>query len=253
MSEPKKPENPPVRSAIILAAGRGSRLGGEEAGMCKALLDVGGETILRYQVRRLRECGVVRLAVVTGFLAEAVREHLAGETITWFHNPDYATTNSLHSLLLARDHAIAGTLVLNCDVIFHADLLRRLLADPGPNAILVDFESELGDEEMKVRVTDGLVTAISKDIPGEPGMGENLGIIRIGARDSAAFFACAEGIIKAGEARAWAPHCIQRLVGRVPFRAVPTGGLPWTEIDFPEDLAHARRNIHPLCADLTRN
>lgn len=246
------PEKPPVRSAIILAAGRGSRLGGNEAGMSKALLDVGGETIIRYQMRRLRECGVDRLAVVTGFLSEAVREHLSGEGVTWFHNEDYATTNSLHSLLLARQHAIAGTLVLNSDVIFHADLLRRLLSDPGPNAILVDFESELGDEEMKVKVRDGVVSAISKELPAEPGMGENLGIIRIGERDAPAFFACAEGIIKAGEARAWAPHCIHRLVGRVAFRAVPVAGLPWTEIDFPEDLAHARNEVHPLCVDGAR-
>ncbi len=87
-------DKPPVRSAIILAAGRGSRLGGDEAGMSKALLDVGGETIIRYQVRRLRECGVDRLAVVTGFLAEAVRGHLAGEDIAWFHNEEFSTTNS---------------------------------------------------------------------------------------------------------------------------------------------------------------
>ncbi len=134
-------------------------------------------------------------------------------------------------------------------MIFHPRLLRRLLDDPGPNAILVDFDSSLGEEEMKVKVRDGLVAAISKEIACEPGMGENLGIIRIGPRDSAAFFACAEGIIKSGESRAWAPHCIHRLVGRIPFRAVPVEGLPWTEIDFPEDLERARRDVHPLCAD----
>lgn len=241
--------NTPIRHAIILAAGRGSRLGGEAEGASKALIDVGGETIIRFQIRQLRAAGIDDLTVVTGFKVDEVREHLAGEEIEFIHNPEYATTNSLHSLSLARERALGGTLVLNSDVLFHPECLRRLLAQDWQNAILVDFESELSDEEMKVRVdANNVVTAISKELTPEPGMGENLGIIRMGAEGARAFFDCAADLIATGEKRAWAPHCIQLLIGKTPFHAVAVNGLPWTEIDFPADLVYAREEIHPKCA-----
>lgn len=236
-----------IENAIILAAGRGSRLGQGEAGSSKALIRLGEETIIDYQIRALETVGIMNIAVVTGFKAEEVRTHLEGHNAVTYHNDIYAETNSLYSLCLAEETARKGALVLNSDVLFHPALLDKIVNDEAPDAILVDFDNELADEEMKVVVDHGIVNAIAKDLPVRPGMGENVGIIKLSAEGAEPFFRESRRYIDEGQVKAWAPRAIHLLVGRRPFKAIPVDGIPWTEIDFPEDLVHARENVYPLC------
>lgn len=239
--------NDPIRHAIILAAGRGVRMGAETVAIPKALLDLGGQSFIQHQVASLHRAGIEDITVVTGYGEDVLRRHLASESIRFVVNDVYETTNSLYSLSLAREVLLGGSLVLNSDVLFHFDLLKRLLDDPSPDAILVDFDRTLGDEEMKVRVEDGIVAEISKTIPALPGMGENVGIIKISKAAAPHFLARADELFASGKRNAWAPHCIHLLVGQVPFRAIPVAGTPWTEADSPDDLAHAREVIFPMC------
>ncbi|CAN5328566.1 NTP transferase domain-containing protein [soil metagenome] len=234
-----------IDSAIILAAGRGSRLSEHGETHAKAMIELVGETIIQYQIRALHAAGISRIVVVTGFKAAELKAHLP-EGVETINNKDFATTNSLYSLMLAKDVLRDGSLVLNSDVIFHFDLLMKLLNSAAPSGILVDYERALADEEMKVVVARNVVKQISKALVPAPGMGENVGIIKVARRHAEEFIAAAQDQLREG-VMAWAPAVIDRLVGTVPFHATPVGGLPWTEIDFPVDLSHARLNIYPLC------
>ncbi len=239
--------------ALILAAGRGLRMGTTTDVLPKCLLSLGPETILRFQLRALQWAGVRDVAVVTGFYAEKVRAGTAGFRVQFYHNAEYDVTNSLYSFYCAREFAREGTLVLNSDVVFHPALLRLLIESDSPNALLYEPRSDMGDEEMKIALDGcGTVARISKSLAPDEAVGENLGLVKFGPATADAAFDILAQQQPERFRRLWLPECINHLVGRHPFRAIPIGGLPWTEIDFPDDLDRARDVIYPKCAEALR-
>src|SRR5688572_7085113 len=153
--------------AIILAAGKGTRLDGA-AVKPKCLVDVGGATLLQRQIEALRGApNIKRIVVVVGFGADSIREE-CGEEIGFVENIHFAETSSLYSLWLAREHLTDGFVVLNSDVLFHPQMLQNLLESSRDDALLIskteDATAPLGDEEMKVKLREELVVDISKDM-----------------------------------------------------------------------------------------
>ncbi|MBN1868493.1 phosphocholine cytidylyltransferase family protein [Candidatus Sumerlaeota bacterium] len=233
--------------AVILAAGQGKRLLPLTDNRPKCLLPLGESTFIEFQLDSLRRAGVGEVAIVTGYCADQVRGH-CGSSCTYFQNNEFDSTNSLYSFMLAAEFAREGCLVLNSDVVFHPEILRRLLDAPTGNTLLVDFAATLAEEEMKV-VCDGQsrITAISKSIPAAEADGENLGMIRMDATGAQAVLGAAHEAARAGERRLWAPQGVARVLDTVPFYALGIEGLPWTEVDFPDDLTHAQEDVYPLC------
>src|SRR5215208_5328158 len=137
--------------AIILAAGKGTRLNGVDL-KPKCLFEVGGRTLIDRQVSALAEAQINEVVLVLGFEAERIRR-LCRPTTSFVINSRFEETSSLYSLWLAREHLLDGFVVLNCDVLFHPQLLSRLLSSPFEDALLVDpidkNNNHLGDEEMK--------------------------------------------------------------------------------------------------------
>ncbi len=107
--------------AIILAAGKGTRLDGT-AVKPKCLVEIGGLTLLQRQVESLRELNIERIVLVIGFGAESIRKECDSD-ISFVENIHFAQTSSLYSLWLAREHLAEGFVVLNSDVLFHPQLL----------------------------------------------------------------------------------------------------------------------------------
>ncbi|HWP35809.1 MAG TPA: NTP transferase domain-containing protein, partial [Thermodesulfobacteriota bacterium] len=211
----------------------------------KCLLPVGGRPIVLWQLEALAACGLDEVVIVTGHGAAEVRAACEGRA-RCVHNPDYDTTNSLYSLALA-EAAVAGRplVLLNGDVLFPPLLLRRLLAAPFPDGLLVDFGARLDAEAMKVQVRDGRVLAIDKGLPEREADGENVGLVKFSASGAAALFRAARALVAEGGAGAWAPAAYARLLRERPLGALATDGLPWIEIDYPEDLERAEREILP--------
>lgn len=233
--------------AIILAAGKGTRLDGT-AVKPKCLVEIGGFTLLHRQIETLRSLDVNKIVVVVGFGAESVREE-CGQGITFVENNRFAETSSLYSLWLAQQHLAEGFVVLNSDVLFHPQLLANLLESSRADALLIaDTEKEttpLGDEEMKVKVKEELVVDISKDMaPGEAD-GENVGIVKFSARGAKLLVECMNSLIANGAIKDWAPRAFLEFARRHPLHALSTRGLPWIEIDFPEDYSRAVEEVYP--------
>jgi choline kinase len=234
-------------TGIILAAGKGSRLNGSAADVPKCLVQVGGLTLVERQTRSLAAAGIDDIVVVIGCQAEHVRRSLP-RGVRFVENQRFAETNSLYSLWLARPHLAEGFVVLNCDVLFHPQLLRDLLTARYQDALLVaprEDDAPFGQEEMKVVVRAGRVVAISKALDPLEADGENLGIARFG-RDGAALVAdlLDEGVARGG-LREWVPRAFEEFARRRPLYAIGTRGLPWIEIDFPEDYRRAVAEVLP--------
>ena len=122
--------------AVILAAGRGGRLRDVTGTAPKCLARIGAATLIERQIEALRRAGVNDITVVAGHRLDQVRR-VCGAGVHIVHNARFAATNSLYSLWLARDLLGDGFIVLNCDVLFHQQLLDDLLTARYPDALLV--------------------------------------------------------------------------------------------------------------------
>ena len=240
--------------AIILAAGRGGRLRGIVGDRPKCLARVGEITLIERQIRTLRDAGIQKICVVAGFRAAQVAR-VCGPGIDILHNLRYASTNSLYSLWLARHLLGEGFVVLNCDVLFHPQLLADLLSAQYDDAILVGSRTEgqvYSDEEMKVCVRRGLVAAIDKSLDDADSDAENVGIAKFGAAGSAALVDIMNDIVAGGAVRNWLPRAFSVFSGIRPLNVVDSRGYPWIEIDFPEDYWRACSEVLPAIDTATQ-
>ena len=138
---------------------------------------------------------------------------------------------------------------MNCDVLFHPAMLMDLLTARHENALLVAYPEpdapEMGDEEMKVCVRRGLVVDIDKTLASHRTDGENVGIVKFSANGARELMPVLKEQVDSGRLSAWAPRAFGVFARRHPLYAIGTRGLPWTEIDTPEDYRHGREHVYP--------
>jgi L-glutamine-phosphate cytidylyltransferase len=234
--------------AIILAAGRGSRLENEAGNVPKCLAPMGATTLLERQIQSLNAAGIGDILVVTGYHAELVRQ-VCGDRARCLENTRHAETNSLYSLWLARDYLRDGFVVMNGDVLFHPRLLVELLSADCEDALLLSYcdpAAPLGDEEMKVVVRNGCVAEITKRMDGRLADGENVGVVKFGIAGARLLVEKLDALIASGAERDWAPRAFREFAQERPLYAVATRGLAWIEIDYPADYRRAVAEILPL-------
>jgi len=240
---------------IVLAAGRGSRLGGLGARTPKWLLPVGRRTLADRQLEGLARAdgAVASVRVVVGHAAEEIRGALAGrrEDVRVIVNPRFAELNNWWSLLLAlrglpEDEPVA---VLNGDLLADpaqvAAFLREAPAAEADGVLAVDLGKELTDESMKVWLTpDRTLARIGKE-PHADAAGEYIGMLLVRREALRRLRAELERFVGRPEA---ANEWYEGAIGRTAAQgstwgvwAMPTGG--WVEIDDHADLATAEAMV----------
>jgi len=233
--------------AVILAAGRGTRLGGQVNGDPKCLIRFGDKVLLEHQLTVLDRLGIDEVIVVVGHESDRVRQ-MVGDRCIYVVNDRFAETNSLYSLWTARANVSGPFMLVNSDVLAHPEIYRRVLT-AGGTALAFDSSSGNEAEHMKVSVRDGRLRAISKRLGPEETHGENLGVLFFEEDAGRRLLHEAASIVEAGHLKAWAPAAVDRIADRVAIRGVDVVGLPWTEIDFPEDLVTASQHIWPAISN----
>ena len=235
-------------TAVILVAGIGSRLRPITDDRPKALVDLGGETILGRAVRVLASYGVRRVVLATGYREDAVRAAMQGAPVAaeYCRNPEFDRTQNSVSLALCR--AAVGSdafFKLDGDVVFQRQVLERLDESSAELAVAVDAGRMLDAEAMKVTVSGVNINAFGKGIELTKSAGESIGIERIAARASATLFDALDATIGAGETNLYYEDVYSRLIAEGSLRAdaVPVFDLPWTEVDDFADLERARQLV----------
>ncbi len=228
--------------AIILAAGVGRRLAPMGWDKPKCLLEFGGRTLLSRTLGALAAYGVEDVAIVVGHQQELVQAGVGDyPRITWIENPDFATTNTIHSLWLAHEFLNDDVVLCNADVLFDAAILGDLMACDG-SALAVE-EKPCGAEEVKVVIdSDDRITRIGKELAPVDCLGEFIGVAKF---DRDAAMALAVSLRRYNEVLRERGLFFEAAVGDVAservLRAVRLGGHRAVEIDTPEDVAAARR------------
>ena len=234
--------------AVILAAGQGRRLLPLTREIPKALLPLNGATgltILEHQVKLLEEAGVEEILVVVGHGGERIRA-LLGDRVTYIVNQEYQRTNSIYSFYLALDRVGDAVLIINGDVLFPGEVVERLLGSPHAGVLSVDTGALLDEETMKVALEGTRVIDIRKDLPPNKAHGENLGVVLFRGEALAVLKRIVEEVVSRGGVGEWIPAAFREMLKIHPIYAVDVKGLPWIEIDFPQDLERAQKEIYPL-------
>ncbi len=226
--------------AIILAAGIGRRLGGGVVEHPKCLLEVGGRTLLDRMLDALRRAGVGETVVVSGHLAEQVRDAVAGrEGVRVLYNPEYRK-GAILSLWTARGELDDDVLVMDADVLFPPDLLRRLVDSPHANCFLMDAGAENNGEAMMLMARGGRVLDITRGVRGEfDACGESVGFLKLSRSAAGRLRVLLEQALDAGRDGIEHEEVYPALMRECVIGYELTEGYPWTEIDFPEDVARA--------------
>lgn len=232
--------------ALIMAAGRGSRLGHETDERPKSLIDLGGVSPLELQLDTLASRGLRRAIVVTGYRRDLI-ERAVGRVargrfdVSFVWNPFWSVTNVLGSAWMARLELDGPLVYLHADTVFHPSILDDMLRH-GADAVLPIDMRPCEPEQMKARIRDGMVEYLSKELPGPETAGEFIGIAYFGRRALPALVAGMDAVLGAGVLTAYFEEAINWAIAELALevRPVATDGRPWTEIDFVEDLALAR-------------
>jgi len=238
--------------AIILAAGRGSRLAdinpdGHPKCLPKCLMEFGGRSLLARHLDLLHRFGVRQADLVVGFEADRIIEHVATlasrPDVALHFNPRYEQ-GSVISLWAAEDTLRSGeaVLVMDADVLCHPAILQRLVQTRVENCYLLDRDLDRFVAGVMVEFRKRLADGLEYDT-----LGESVGFFRFDP-DCAALIAdaCAR---YDNEGLADAPHeeALRDVLLAQPraFGFEDVSGLPWIEIDFPEDVARAAGEILP--------
>ena len=236
-------------AAIILAAGIGRRLGRAAP---KITLSFGGKSLLKRHIAALHENGVTDIALTIGHRGDLIRDELTrlglSERVTLIDNPRYRE-GSMVSLWMQRARLASGATVLlmDGDVLYDWRMIGRLLQAAPENVLLFDQAIEPGDEPVKICLRGEVIVDFAK-LPehAHERHGESVGFFRLSANMAVALAARATAYVEAGGGAEY-EAALRDLILAHPdrFGCEDISDLPWTEIDFEEDVARARQEILP--------
>jgi choline kinase len=245
--------------AIIIGAGRGSRLMPTTADAPKCFAEVGGMRIIDWAVEAFRQNGVTNIAYIGGYQIEKI--HAAYPEFDFRHNHAWEQNNILASLFFAEDLMDEPFICSYSDILYRPSVIEGLLASRDDITLSIDTKwlnrygertEHPSDDAEKATVADGRVMRVDRKIPEGEAYGEFTGVAKFtveGARRLKQHFHAARDKFAAGEFRdgrtfekAYLIQLFQSMIeaGEQFGHSDTPGG--YIEIDTQEDFDFARRN-----------
>ncbi|MCA9427283.1 MAG: phosphocholine cytidylyltransferase family protein [Candidatus Omnitrophica bacterium] len=245
--------------AIIIGAGRGSRLMPTTADTPKCFAEVKGKRILDWTLEAFRENGIEDICFIGGYRIECVKE--AYPELTFRHNQDWENNNILLSLMHAEDLMNEPFICCYSDILFSSNVVRDLLRKDADISLVVDTEwlqryedrtEHPSDDAEKVMVSNGQVTRIHRQIPEPEAYGEYIGVAKFlepGAETLKGYYHEARRRYAGKPYReaktfekAYLIHLFQEMLEQgIEMAHVDTPG-EYIEIDTQQDFDYARQN-----------
>lgn len=228
---------------IILGAGFGKRLLPHTKDIPKCLLPVGEKTFLEYALDNFAAAGFSEVVIVVGHGKEKVIDKIGtrycGMKITYRFNDHYLTTNTMRSLWSARDRITDAFVQCHGDLLFHKDVLKKVLASPVKDAVVVEGNLAMTDADgNRVRLENGRVVEINKTMPLSNAAGHAWGIYKFSTASATSYFNHMNSFDLNGNEGFELPF--RKTIADHPFGIIDVNGLPFAEIDTLDDLAKAR-------------
>lgn len=238
-----------IRQAVVLAAGKGTRIRASQEDLPKPLHEVGGVPLIKRTILTLAKAGVTRVVVVTGFMADAIRSVIegdpsyaaAGVSVELVHNPSFELANGVSVLVGGKQ--LEGPFLLSMADHIYTPAIAELVGtqDMTVADLYLATDRRLTDildldDATKVRSEDGRIVEIGKTIATYD---------RI---DCGVFCVSGKLLDALEEVRAERGDCalsdgVRRLAERGRARVADIGDGFWQDVDTPADRDHAERAL----------
>jgi len=235
--------------AIILSAGRGSRLLPLTTDLPNCLLPVGLSSVLALQIDTLLKQGIEKITIVTGFNSHLVEAEVSsgkfGKDVNILYNPFYQVADNLASCWMARQEMNNDFLLINGDTLFSPELLIKVLAAPARDiSVTIDQKEHYDGDDMKVSLNGSQLTAIGKTLLPQKTQGESIGMLRFMDKGPDIFKNELERLMRMEEGtKSWFLSAINGLAqSEQTIDTTNIKGETWSELDTPED--------YEICLDL---
>lgn len=231
--------------AIIMAAGKGSRLGDMTTDRPKSLVEIKGRSLLDINIAMLHKHGIRDITIVTGYMDEKIVEATKDVSgITYAYNPFYEFANVIGSYYMGMNNMRDDFVYLHADTICDVTIFEELLEAEGDIVLPVDTKP-CDDEAMKVRIDNDKITKITKNMPIEEAAGEFIGIMKISKRTITDLNKCTQDVLRRKEYKEYFEAAVQGIINmnKYDIRMIDTKGKFWAEIDFLEDYERAVEEV----------
>ena len=229
--------------AVILAAGRGTRMPNVTKDKPKALIDINGKTILQRQIETLKKNQIEKIILVIGYKSEQIKKQIQNiDNVEIIENKDYATTDNIYSLYLTnnqiRNHEF---ILMNGDAVFEEKIIQQLTSKKEQNIAPVDTRY-YDHEELKIREENGRVMEIlPKNTPKNLSDGSTIGIFKFSTKGSTVLFDELEQLTKKGVKNKWFEHALNNIFKKIEMKKMDIHGFKWIEIDDEKDIIKAKK------------
>lgn len=216
--------------AIIMAAGKGSRLGELTKDKPKSFVEIKGVKLLEYNISLLHEYGIKDIIIVTGYMTEKI------EGVKCVFNPFYEQVNVLGSFYIGMPYIKDDVIYMHADTLCSPSVFERMINENADIVLPVDYK--ICDEEaMKVKTIDNKIVEISKQIPCSEAEGEFIGIAKISKKVLNDIKHAAKILMQQKNFTSYFEGAIEYLIKNEDYKPTPisTNGEFWGEIDFMED------------------
>jgi len=231
--------------AIILAAGVSRRLYPLTLETPKSLLKINDKPIIDYQLDALRAVGVKDIVLVLGYYEELFIDHFKNKhsdfNLLVITNHHFFETNTSYSVWLCKDKVQDDdTILMNADVLFPIELLKRLVISKQQNLLAVEIK-KCGNEEVKViEGRNNRIVAIGKKLIQENSLGEFIGVAKFSNEFMKEFFTSLDKLVLAGGKSDYFEAAIDPILSENALYYEDVTDLPSKEIDFLEDFEEAK-------------
>jgi len=233
--------------AIIMAAGKGSRLSPLTDNIPKCMIEVGGRPLLDYQLRLFEKYGVDEIIIVTGNKHEIIEQYVQHNfRIKTIYNKDYESTNVLGSFSVGMEYLSEEFIYAHADTIFDEIVISKIIQETADIILPIDVKP-CGEEEMKVQIDkNGAIKFINKTMNSELAWGEFLGVAKFSKKALNLLKNETNKILQSQKSTAFFEVAIQNIINNneCSIQSIDVSGVYWNEIDFLNDYEEAVTNFH---------
>lgn len=237
--------------AILLSAGKGTRMYPLTANTPKCLIDIGkGKTILESQLDALQQCGIKKVYIVAGYCIDQVQAKINGlgfsnMDIEIVHNPFYATSNNIISLWLASLLIDSECISINGDNVFKPNVINTLLESSGDLVMTTTIKDEYDNDDMLIIHEDDRVYSVGKDLDVTKATGESIGIIKYSPLGLGILRNTLDEMLKKSENHdLFYLHALQKIMDSgITVNSCAIDTNDWAEIDFHPDVSDVRAKV----------
>lgn len=243
--------NNTVKTAIMLAAGMGTRLRPLTDDRPKCLVEVEYKPMLLRMLEEVTQVGFERAVIVTGYKAEVL--HAWAESIElpikieWVHNELYDTTNNIYSVYKLKEIVTEGFVLIEADILLEAGALEHFrqpdrLALAAFNPMIHSGTTADVDESGKVK------SLFLKRVTSTVGAYKTVNITSFSPASWALFRDYISTLVDRGEHQIFYEEAIQSMIdmGSLQFDCVDFSSVWWDEIDSVEDLDRVSMDLRKL-------